>query len=92
MVFEGADRGIDGGVEQAYARSLSLDNALAGDVMLAHTANGAPLLPQHGHPLRLVVPGWYGMTNVKWLRSIRVVSEPFDGYQQVAGLYDPRLR
>ena len=82
VVFEGADRGIDGGVEQAYARSLSLDDALAGDVMLAHTANGAPLLPQHGHPLRLVVPGWYGMTNVKWLRSIRVVSEPFDGYQQ----------
>jgi len=81
-VFEGADRGIDGGVEQAYARSLSLDDALAGDAMLAHTANGAPLLPQHGHPLRLVVPGWYGMTNVKWLRSIRVVREPFDGYQQ----------
>jgi DMSO/TMAO reductase YedYZ molybdopterin-dependent catalytic subunit len=50
--------------------------------MLAHAANGEPLLPQHGHPLRLVVPGWYGMTNVKWLRSIRVVSEPFDGYQQ----------
>ena len=49
VVFEGADRGIDGGVEQAYARSLSLDDALAGDVMLAHAANGAPLLPQHGH-------------------------------------------
>jgi len=81
-VFEGADRGIDGGVEQYYARSLTIDDALAADVMLAHSANGEPLLPQHGHPLRLVVPGWYGMTNVKWLRSIRVVSEPFDGYQQ----------
>src|SRR4029079_10026083 len=82
VVFEGADRGIDGGVEQYYARSLTIDDALAADVMLAHSANGHPLRPQHGHPLRLVVPGWYGMTNVKWLRSIRVVSDPFDGYQQ----------
>ena len=44
--------------------------------------NGAPLPPQHGFPLRLVVPGWYGMTNVKWLESITLVNEPFAGYQQ----------
>jgi DMSO/TMAO reductase YedYZ molybdopterin-dependent catalytic subunit len=44
--------------------------------------NGRPLPPQHGFPLRLVVPGWYGMTHVKWLRSVSVVDEEFDGWQQ----------
>ncbi|MGH8874443.1 MAG: molybdopterin-dependent oxidoreductase [Acidimicrobiia bacterium] len=39
-------------------------------------------MPQHGSPLRLVVPGWYGMTHVKWLSEIRVLAEPFRGYQQ----------
>jgi DMSO/TMAO reductase YedYZ molybdopterin-dependent catalytic subunit len=82
VVFEGLDAGVDGGVEQVYARSLSLEDARAEGVMLAYAANGAPLSPQHGFPLRLVVPGWYGMTSVKWLRGVRVVSEPFQGYQQ----------
>ena len=50
--------------------------------ILAYELNGAPLPSQHGYPLRLVVPGWYGMTNVKWLSSITAVSEPFAGYQQ----------
>ncbi|MGW0912667.1 molybdopterin-dependent oxidoreductase [Streptomyces sp. NPDC002784] len=44
--------------------------------------NGAPLPPQHGWPLRLVVPGRYGMALVKWLREIRVVDAPFTGFQQ----------
>ena len=44
--------------------------------------NGGPLLPQHGFPLRLVVPGWYGMTSVKWLTRITVVDRPFEGHQQ----------
>jgi DMSO/TMAO reductase YedYZ molybdopterin-dependent catalytic subunit len=47
--------------------------------------NGGPLPPQHGFPLRLVVPGWYGMTNVKWLTEISVVEEPFTGYQVATG-------
>ena len=51
--------------------------------------NGAPLPPQHGYPLRLVVPGWYGMTNVKWLDADRPsLDEPFQGYQQAHGLPD----
>ena len=54
------------------------------DVLLAWEMNGAPLLPQHGFPLRLVVPGWYGMTSVKWLASVEVVAEPFRGYQMTA--------
>lgn len=82
VVFEGLDAGIDGGVEQLYARSLSLEDARSDGVMLAYAANGVPLLPQHGYPLRLVVPGWYGMTSVKWLRGMRVVSQPFEGHQQ----------
>ena len=45
--------------------------------------NGAPLLPQHGFPLRLIVPGWYGMASVKWLDRIEVIDRPFDGHQQV---------
>jgi sulfane dehydrogenase subunit SoxC len=52
------------------------------EVMLVYGMNGRPLEPQHGFPLRLLVPGWYGMTSVKWLTSIHSVREPFDGYQQ----------
>jgi DMSO/TMAO reductase YedYZ molybdopterin-dependent catalytic subunit len=82
IVFTGADRGIQGGVEHAYARSLPLAEALRDDVLLAYEMNGAPLLPQHGAPLRLVVPGWYGMTHVKWLTSIAASDRAFDGWQQ----------
>ncbi|TMK86177.1 MAG: sulfite oxidase [Actinobacteria bacterium] len=85
VVFTGADHGVEGGVEQDYARSLPLDEAMKDTVILAYKLNGQLLPPQHGFPLRLVVPGWYGMTSVKWLRSIEVVSEPFRGYQQVRG-------
>lgn len=82
VVFTGADRGIEGGVEQAYRRSLPRDEAGREEVMLAWDLNGAPLPPQHGFPLRLVVPGWYGMAHVKWLTSVTAVTEPFRGYQQ----------
>ena len=46
--------------------------------------NGQPLPPQHGHPVRLVAPGWYGMAHVKWLVGIEVVAEPFEGFQHHA--------
>jgi DMSO/TMAO reductase YedYZ molybdopterin-dependent catalytic subunit len=82
VVFAGLDRGIQGDVDQTYARSLPLAEALREEVLLAHSVNGQPLPSQHGFPLRLVVPGWYGMTSVKWLRSITVVDEPFRGWQQ----------
>jgi DMSO/TMAO reductase YedYZ molybdopterin-dependent catalytic subunit len=85
VVFTGLDHGIEGGEEQHYQRSLTLDDALAPDVLLAHELNGEPLPPQHGRPLRLVVPGWYGMTNVKWLGALTVTTEPFAGYQQARG-------
>lgn len=85
VVFGGCDRGVEGGVEQFYERSLSLADAFRGEVLLAYAMNGQPLPPQHGFPLRLVVPGWYGMTSVKWLRSIRLTATPFEGYQQTQG-------
>lgn len=81
VLFTGLDRGVEGDEEQLYARSLPLDDVLAGDAFLAYEVNGVPLPPQHGFPLRLVVPGWYGMTSVKWLARISVLDAPFDGYQ-----------
>jgi DMSO/TMAO reductase YedYZ molybdopterin-dependent catalytic subunit len=85
VLFTGIDRGIEGGEEQAFQRSLPLDEARRPEVLLAYELNGRPLPPQHGFPLRLVVPGWYGMTNVKWLERITLVDEPFTGYQQARG-------
>ncbi len=82
VLFTGLDRGIEGGEEQRFQRSLPLDEAMGDDVLLAYEMNGAPLPPQHGFPLRLLVPGWYGMTNVKWLERIELVDRPFEGYQQ----------
>ena len=84
VIFTGADHGIERGQEQDYQRALPLAEAMGDGVMLAYEMNGAPLPPQHGAPLRLIVPGWYGMAHVKWLRRITVVAEPFDGFQMRA--------
>ncbi|MEU3338647.1 sulfite oxidase [Streptomyces sp. NPDC002144] len=84
VLFTGADHGVERGVEQDYQRSLPMDVATGTEpeVLLAYAMNGAPLPPQHGFPLRLVVPGWYGMAHVKWLRQVDVLDEPFTGFQQ----------
>ena len=82
IVFTGLDRGIQGEVEHVYERSLAVAEALRDEVLLAYAINGQPLPPQHGAPLRLIVPGWYGMTHVKWLQAITAVDEPFRGWQQ----------
>jgi DMSO/TMAO reductase YedYZ molybdopterin-dependent catalytic subunit len=82
IVFSGYDRGIDGGVEHAYERSLSLTDALREEVLLAYGMNDGSLPPQHGFPLRLIVPDWYGMASVKWLKKITAIEEPFSGVQQ----------
>jgi sulfane dehydrogenase subunit SoxC len=85
VLFRGLDRGIEGGEVQQYARSLPVAEARREEILLAYAMNGEPLPPQHGFPLRLVVPGWYGMTSVKWLEAITVLDHPFEGYQQARG-------
>jgi sulfane dehydrogenase subunit SoxC len=79
LLFSALDRGIEGGEAQTYERALPIPEAR--DALLAYDMNGAPLPPQHGFPLRLVVPGWYGMQNVKWLTRITVLEEPYTGFQ-----------
>ncbi len=86
MILEGADVGSIADPpkpagEISYARSLPRAKALD-DVLLAWAMNGEPLPPSHGFPLRAIVPGWYGMAAVKWLRRITATSERFDGYYQ----------
>ena len=87
VAFLGLDRGFDRGIEHPYGRSLKFDHALSDDVLVVHAMNGQPLLPQHGFPCRLVVPGWYGMASVKWLSRIEVLDRPFDGFQQAVGYH-----
>lgn len=87
LVFTGADHGIQGGSEEAYARSLTVAQAMHPEVMLVYEMNGVPLPPQHGAPLRLLVPGWYGMASVKWLASIEAVTTRFEGFQQAVAYH-----
>ena len=83
VLFTGLDRGVQGDEIQFYQRSLTVDEAMREEVLLVYEMNGRPLEPQHGFPLRLIVPGWYGMTSVKWLGSIEAIEGPFEGYQMM---------
>lgn len=78
---EGADGHFDR-EKGPYARSLPLEMALHRDVLLAWEMNDQPLPREHGGPVRLLVPGWYGMASVKWLRRIAFLREPFQGFFQ----------
>ena len=75
--------------------SLYVQDALAPDHLLAFAMNGAPLPPEHGFPLRLVMPGWYGMSQIKWLMRIEVTDRPYEGrhmarnYQSLRGVKSP---
>ncbi|MCI0779845.1 MAG: sulfite oxidase [Chloroflexi bacterium] len=86
VMFEGADHGPDETVgdppEVTYERSLPLTKATNPDTLLAFEMNGEPLPPPHGFPLRLLVPGWYGMTSIKWLVGIHVLDHEFKGFYQ----------
>jgi DMSO/TMAO reductase YedYZ molybdopterin-dependent catalytic subunit len=82
LLFSAPDEGTQDGVRHVYQRSLTLAEAERPEVLLAWAMNGRPLEPQHGAPLRLIVPGWYGMASVKWLNRIEAIGTPFDGPQQ----------
>ena len=84
VLFEGADWGEPEPdvPTTSYRRSLPVEAALDPDVLLAYKMNGEPLSEEHGCPLRVVVPGWYGMASVKWLRRIRVLDHEFHGFFQ----------
>lgn len=84
IVVEGADQGRVAGKDEPipYARGLELEKALHADTLLAYAMNGEPLPVEHGFPVRLVVPGWYGMAAVKWVNRIDVISSRFAGFYQ----------
>jgi len=79
VLFEGLDRPASP-VSPDFAKSLAIDHAGDGEVMLAWAMNGAPLPFLNGFPLRLVVPGWFGTYWVKHLERLTVLDRPFDGY------------
>ena len=86
VILEGADQGM---LENAkspsgilkFARSIPLAKARS-DVLLAYKMNGIDLPPEHGFPLRSIIPGWYAMASIKWLQRIIVTDRPFSGYYQ----------
>lgn len=88
VVLEGADKGKFESPEPTtpgeitYARSLTLAKAKRPEVLLAYQMNGKELPAEHGYPVRVVVPGWYGMASVKWLKRILVTERPFHGFFQ----------
>ena len=87
FVFFGADhgeeevefRGRTYPVDQQYGRSLSRDKALSPEPLVTYALNGEPLTRHQGFPLRLLVPGWYGMAQVKWLSEIHVQADQYLG-------------
>jgi DMSO/TMAO reductase YedYZ molybdopterin-dependent catalytic subunit len=84
VIFQGADHGQteDGGRTVRFERSLSVADARQSGALLAYMMNGEPLPPEHGYPLRLIVPGWYAVASVKWLTHIEVTDSPFRGFFQ----------
>ena len=81
----GMDSVVRKGTDVGYASSIPIEKALADEVLVAWEMNGAPLPPEHGYPVRLVVPGFIGARSVKWLRSIVVLeSESNHYFQQLA--------
>ena len=87
FVFFGADKGEEDvdfrgnvtKVVQQFGRSMSRDKSLSPELLLAYNMNGEPLTKHQGFPLRLIVPGWYGVTNVKWLSEIYLQEDEYLG-------------
>ena len=84
VVITGADHGKVAEINQQipFARALRLEKAFNRDIILAYAMNGSLLSPEHGYPVRLIVPGWYGMASVKWIDRIEVIADRFAGFYQ----------
>jgi len=90
VVFFGADKGNEDvvfrqqtlKVQQQFARSITLENAMKPEPLLAYALNGQPLSRDHGFPVRVIMPGWYGVANVKWLSEIHLQENRFLGNYQ----------
>src|SRR5271156_6548227 len=89
VILEGADRGVPKEEPKppgpiSYARSIPRARAMEPDVLIAYQMNGQDLTRDHGYPLRAIVPGYYGMSSVKWLTDIVAATQPFHGYWQTS--------
>lgn len=84
VIFEGTDSGNEPGTSSpiSFTRSLPLWKAFESDTIIALQMNGKRLPREHGYPARLIVPGWYAMASVKWLRRVEVSNRPFEGFFQ----------
>jgi DMSO/TMAO reductase YedYZ molybdopterin-dependent catalytic subunit len=87
IVLEGADQGEPTKPSKpakpiSFARSIPLEMARNGGILLAYKMNGQPLPEAHGFPVRAIVPDWYGMASVKWLTRIVALKRPYQGYFQ----------
>lgn len=84
ILCEGADSGTEPDHPEAmsFVRGLPLAKALHPDTLLAFRMNGEPLTRSHGAPVRLIVPGWYGVCSVKWIKRLEVLDNAFSGYFQ----------
>jgi DMSO/TMAO reductase YedYZ molybdopterin-dependent catalytic subunit len=71
--------GLDLTITEQFARSMSVDDAMSRENLLCYEMNDVPLPPEHGFPVRLIAPGWYGVANVKWLNRIEVIGQRYTG-------------
>jgi DMSO/TMAO reductase YedYZ molybdopterin-dependent catalytic subunit len=94
VVLIGADGGVEreaGGINvDSFARAIPLAKALEATTILATGMNGLPLPAEHGGPVRAIVPGYYGMDSVKWVKEILVSRQPFSGFYQTSRYYETR--
>jgi len=90
VVFLGTDRGVADvafrqqtfKLDQQFGRSITLENAMKPEPLLAYALNGDPLTREQGFPVRLLMPGWYGVSNVKWLSEIHLQEDRYLGNYQ----------
>ncbi len=100
VVFFGTDRGKEKVVfrentfdlDQQFGRSITLENAMKPEPLLAYALNGQPLTRDSGFPVRLIMPGWYGVCNVKWLSEIHLQQDRYLGNFQARWYRDLRGR